>query len=113
MKRIARRSGLLVHPTSLPSQGGIGTFGEEARQFVHFLVRAGQSLWQMLPLGPTSYGNSPYTSTSAFAGNSLLIDMEALATQGWLPTSWSEGAPQDQKNVDFDAVIAHLSLIHI
>ncbi len=107
MKRIARRSGLLLPPTSFAAPGGVGTFGAPARRFVDFLARAGQSLWQMLPLGPTSYGNSPYTATSAFAGNPLLIDLESLVEKGWLTTSPTQDAPQDNESVDFDAVIAH------
>ena len=64
-----RSSGLILHPTSLPGPHGIGDFGPEAYAFVDFLVSAGQRLWQMLPLGPTGYGDSPYQSFSAFAGN--------------------------------------------
>ena len=68
-----RSSGILLHPTSLPSPFGIGDLGPEAYKFVDFLAAAGQSLWQVLPLGPTGYGDSPYASYSAFAGNTLLI----------------------------------------
>jgi 4-alpha-glucanotransferase len=77
--RVARCSGLLLHPTSLPSKYGIGTLGEEACRFVDFLADSGQSLWQLLPLGPTGYGNSPYQCVSAFAGNPLVIDLDLLA----------------------------------
>ena len=77
-----RKSGILMHPSSLPGPGGIGSFGEEARRFVDFLHKSGQSLWQILPLGPTAYGNSPYSCYSAFAGNPLLINLEAVADDG-------------------------------
>jgi len=79
----ARAAGILLHPTSLPSRGGIGDFGPAAYRFVDFLASARQGLWQVLPLGPLGYGNSPYSSTSAFAGNPLLISLERLADQGW------------------------------
>ena len=72
-----RCSGVLMHPTSLPGKYGIGDLGREAYSFVDFLVRARQSLWQVLPLGPTGYGDSPYASFSSHAGNPLLIDLEA------------------------------------
>ena len=77
-----RESGILLHPTSLPGPGGIGSLGSEARRFVDFLILAGQSLWQVLPLGPTGFGNSPYSCYSAFAGNPLLIDLDALVVEG-------------------------------
>ena len=79
-----RASGILLHPTSLPGRFGIGDLGDEAYKFADFLVAAGQSLWQMLPLGPTGYGDSPYACYSAFAGNTLLISPERLLTEGWL-----------------------------
>ncbi len=80
-----RKSGILLHPTSLPGPGGIGSLGGEARSFVDFLAAAGQSLWQILPLGPTGFGNSPYSCFSSFAGNPLLIDLETLIAEGDLP----------------------------
>jgi 4-alpha-glucanotransferase len=79
-----RSTGILLHPTSLPSRGGIGDFGPSAYQFLDFLAAARQGLWQVLPLNPPANGNSPYSSTSAFAGNSLLISLERLADKGWL-----------------------------
>src|SRR5438132_12813087 len=79
-----RATGILLHPTSLPSRGAIGDFGPAAHEFVDFLAAAGQGLWQVLPLGPLGYGNSPYSSTSAFAGNPLLISLERLAQHGWI-----------------------------
>jgi 4-alpha-glucanotransferase len=80
----ARAAGILLHPTSLPSCGGIGDFGPAAYEFVDSLAAARQGLWQVLPLGPLGYGNSPYSSTSAFAGNPLLISLERLAGLGWI-----------------------------
>src|SRR5260370_2948312 len=74
-----RASGILLHPTSLPSRGGIGDFGPSAYAFADFLASARQGLWQGLPLGPLGYGNSPYSSTSAFARNPPLISLERLA----------------------------------
>ena len=81
---LPRAAGILLHPTSLPSRGGIGDFGPAAYRFVDFLASARQGLWQVLPLGPIGYGNSPYSSTSAFAGNPLLISLERLAERGWI-----------------------------
>ncbi|MBR4695344.1 MAG: 4-alpha-glucanotransferase, partial [Selenomonadaceae bacterium] len=83
-RKYARRAGVLLHPTSLPSSYGIGDFGEAAYRFVDFLAEAGQSVWQILPLGPVAYGNSPYQSPSAFAGNPMLIDLDDLVERGWL-----------------------------
>ena len=79
-----RIAGILLHPTSLASRGGIGDFGPAAYRFADFLASARQGLWQVLPLGPIGYGNSPYSSTSAFAGNPLLISLERLAKRGWI-----------------------------
>ncbi|HEY2596842.1 MAG TPA: 4-alpha-glucanotransferase [Chloroflexota bacterium] len=79
-----RRSGVLLHPTSLPSRFGIGDLGPAAYAFVEYLASARQTLWQVLPLGPTGYGDSPYSSPSAFAGNSLLIALDPLVEQGLL-----------------------------
>src|SRR2546430_8960166 len=90
-----RAAGILLHPTSLPSRGGVGDFGPAAYQFVDFLASARQGLWQVLPLGPIGYGNSPYSSTSAFAGNPLLISLERLAEHGWI-----DQAKFDQSNLD-------------
>jgi 4-alpha-glucanotransferase len=79
-----RAAGILLHPTSLPSRGGIGDLGPAAYSFVDSLAAACQGLWQVLPLGPLGYGNSPYSSISAFAGNPLLISLERLAARGWI-----------------------------
>src|SRR6266849_2717875 len=82
-----RATGILLHPTSLPSRGGIGDLGPAAYEFVDFLATARQGLWQVLPLGPPANANSPYSSTSAFAGNPLLISLERLAERGWMEFS--------------------------
>ncbi|GAM10932.1 4-alpha-glucanotransferase [Geobacter sp. OR-1] len=101
-----RASGILLHPTSLPGSGGIGSFGAEARIFVDLLHASGQRLWQVLPLGPTGYGNSPYSCYSAFAGNPLLINLETIAEEGdLLFAELSSLLPGDR--VDFDRVKEH------
>jgi 4-alpha-glucanotransferase len=82
--KFSRSSGILLHPTSLPGPYGSGDLGASAYQFIDWLVSAGQTLWQMLPLGPAGMANSPYMSLSAFAGNPLLIDLQELCTRGWL-----------------------------
>lgn len=79
-----RKSGILMAVSSLPSKYGIGAFSKEAYAFVDFLEAAGQKLWQILPLGPTGYGDSPYQSFSTFAGNPYFIDLESLIHKGWL-----------------------------
>lgn len=87
-----RKSGVLMHISSLPGDQGIGTFGDEARKFVDFLSKAHQTYWQILPLGPTSYGDSPYQSFSTFAGNPYFIDLDYLKRDGLLMDS-------DYKNI--------------
>ena len=79
-----RSSGILMHITSLPGPYGVGTMGAQAFDFVDFLKAAGQKLWQILPLSPTGYGDSPYQSCSAFAGNHYLIDLDLLVEAGLL-----------------------------
>ncbi|MBV9105638.1 MAG: 4-alpha-glucanotransferase [Verrucomicrobia bacterium] len=79
-----RSAGVLLHPTSLPGSTGIGTIGREARYFVDFLVETGMKIWQVCPLGPTGFGDSPYQCFSAFAGNPYLIDLETLLEEGLL-----------------------------
>ena len=79
-----RQAGILMAVTSLPSPWGVGTLGGEARKFLDFLVQAGQSYWQVLPIGPTSFGDSPYQSFSTFAGNPYLIDLDDLCADGLL-----------------------------
>ena len=81
---LERGAGILLPVTSLPSPYGIGTFGKAAYEFVDFLRAAGQKYWQVLPLGPTSYGDSPYQSFSAYAGNPYFIDLEILVEEGLL-----------------------------
>jgi 4-alpha-glucanotransferase len=92
MNRI-RRSGILLHPTSLPSRHGIGSFDHAAYDWVNFLQRTGQTLWQVLPLGPTGYGDSPYQSFSSFAGNPYLINLDALRHEGFIAAEVLEQAP--------------------
>ena len=98
-----RQSGLLMHITSLPSPYGIGTMGKAAYDFVDFLHKAGQSLWQILPLTPTGYGNSPYQSCSTFAGNPYLIDLDLLIGDGLLTEEDLEGYSWGERedHVDF------------
>ena len=82
-----RKSGVLMHISSLPGDTGIGTMGKEARKFVDFLAAAHQTYWQILPLSQTSYGDSPYQSYSTFAGNPYLIDLDLLKEEGLLKAS--------------------------
>ncbi len=100
-----RRSGILLHITSLPGSEGIGTLGSEAFRFVDFLKESGQKLWQILPLGPAGSGNSPYQCYSAFAGNPLMIDLHLLVEDHLLEEKLLEGTPHfSKKQVDFDKV---------
>lgn len=85
--KFPRSCGTLVHPTSFPSKYGVGDLGQEAKQFINFLQETDQSIWQVLPLGPTGFGNSPYASYSAFAGNHYLISPDILAEKGLLDES--------------------------
>ena len=104
----SRVAGILLHPTSLPGPYGIGELGREAITFLDFLHETGQSLWQVLPLGPTGFGDSPYSSFSAFAGNPLLISLDRLAEQGLLEAgelAKHPAFPRDE--VDFGAVREH------
>ena len=103
-----RASGILLHITSLPSPYGVGTLGKEAFAFVDFLKKANQKYWQILPLGPTGYGDSPYQTDSAFAGNPYLIDLDALAEDGLL-TKEEINAPfwgSDAGHTDYGALYA-------
>lgn len=101
-----RSSGILLHPTSLPGNFGIGDLGAEAYRFVDFLSASRQSLWQVLPLGPTGYGDSPYQSYSAFAGNTLLISPERLVGESLLDANDLQGASAlSAERVDYGSVI--------
>jgi 4-alpha-glucanotransferase len=100
-----RRSGILLHPTSLPGRHGIGDLGPEALRFVHFLGETRQSIWQVLPLGPTGYGDSPYQCFSAFAGNPLLVSLDALAEDGLLAARDLGASSFPADTVDYGAVI--------
>ena len=104
--KFPRSSGILLHPTSLPSRFGIGDLGPQAYRFVDFLEGAGIGIWQLLPLGPTGYGDSPYQSFSAFAGNPLLISPEQLLQHGLLKASDLAPIPAfPEDEVDFGAVL--------
>ncbi|MGH9555608.1 MAG: 4-alpha-glucanotransferase [Terriglobales bacterium] len=101
-----RASGILLHPTSLPARGGIGDLGPAAYEFLDFLTAARQSLWQVLPLAPLGIGNSPYSATSAFAGNPLLISLERLVERGWIAKSQLRTLPAASGPVDYELVRA-------
>ena len=101
-----RRSGVVLHFTSLPGPHGLGDLGAPARRFIDWLAQAGQSVWQALPLNPVGPGNSPYQSPSAFAGSALLVALEPLADRGWLPAAALARPPAfDAARVDYDAAI--------
>ncbi len=112
--RFPRAAGVLLHPTSLPSPYGIGDLGESAYRFVEFLAESGQTLWQILPLGPTGYGDSPYASFSAFAGNPLLLNLAWMVAEGDVAAKDLEQAavfPED--HVDFGPVITYkMAVLH-
>jgi 4-alpha-glucanotransferase len=99
-----RLTGILLHPISLPSRGGIGDLGPAAYEFIDFLANAKQGLWQVLPLNPPANGNSPYSSTSAFAGNPQLISVERLVEQSWLNHSELSRLTSDVGAIDYDKV---------
>jgi 4-alpha-glucanotransferase len=101
-----RASGILLHPTCLPGPHGIGDVGEQASRFLDYLVDAGQSIWQVLPLGPTGYGDSPYACFSSFAGNPLLVSIPSLAGSGLLLPEELQTIPEfPEGRVDYGAVI--------
>ncbi len=108
-----RSSGILLHPTSLPGSYGIGDLGPEAHRFVDFLAEAGNKLWQVLPLGPTGYGDSPYQCFSAFAGNPFLVSPDFLIRDGFLQSDDLEQAdfpagarnPGRSRRVDYGRII--------
>ena len=97
-----RASGVLLHPTSLPGEFGIGDLGPSAFEFIDFLARTKQRYWQILPLGPTGWGDSPYSTFSAFAGNTLMISPEKLAEDGLLEID--EIPLFDENRVDYGRV---------
>ena len=100
-----RAAGILLHPTSLPGPHGVGTLGDEAYRFLDYLVRGRQTYWQVLPLGPTGYGDSPYSSSCSMAGNPLLIDLQRLLDAGDLHGAELSDIPAfPETEVEFDAV---------
>ncbi len=106
MDLFPRSSGVLLHPTSLPGRYGIGDLGETAYQFVDWLVAAKQTVWQVLPLGPTGYGDSPYQTHSAFAGNPMLISLDMLVEDGFLASEdLADVPPFPTQFVDYGWVI--------
>jgi len=106
--KFQRSAGVLLHPTSLPGKYGIGDFGKEAFKFVDFLKEAGQTIWQVFPLGPTGYGDSPYQCFSAFAGNPLLVSPDILVKDGFLSEENLENPPQNNPvQIDFGSVIEY------
>jgi 4-alpha-glucanotransferase len=105
-----RASGVLLHPTSLPGPHGSGDLGGQARRFVDFLAAAAQGWWQMLPVGPPGYGESPYSAESAFAGSPMLVSLEDLADEGWLARGASLPDPRSADGqIDHQAAAAHRS----
>lgn len=103
---LPRKSGILLHPTSLPGPYGIGDLGEEAYGFIDFLSESGQTLWQVLPLGPTGYGDSPYASFSTHAGNPNLVSPDILKKKGYLLEEDFSRQPEfDEEKIDFGTLI--------
>jgi len=101
-----RKSGILLHPTSLPGDLGIGDLGRWAYRFADFLAEGRQQFWQILPLSPTGFGYSPYQAYSSIAGNPLLLSTQSLADRGWLSPEDLQGIQKFPDSiVDFDAVI--------
>jgi 4-alpha-glucanotransferase len=105
---LSRASGILLHPTSLPGPFGVGDLGPGAYSFIDFLAETGQTLWQILPLGPASFGNSPYMCFSAFAGNPLLVSPEKLVEEGLLAPADIENPPSfPRSRVDYGRVFRY------
>src|SRR5262249_25334025 len=104
MSIFPRTAGILCHVTSLPGRWGIGDLGEVAWQFTEWLAGAGQRLWQVLPLGPPGFGESPYQAFSAFAGNPLLVGLDRLAAEGWLGPASQSKSSFSREVVDFEQV---------
>ena len=105
-KKLERGAGLLLPISSLPSPYGIGTLGDAAYKFVDFLVKAGQKYWQVLPVGPTSYGDSPYQSFSAFAGNPYFIDLDYLVKEGLITKAQIKKFPwgDNEEYIDYATI---------
>ncbi len=107
MASFPRASGILMHPTSFPGPYGIGDLGQSAYQFIDRLDESAQTYWQVLPLGPTAFGDSPYQCLSSFAGNTHLISMDALAQRGWLKPYELKDRPHFRdRSVEYDKVMA-------
>jgi len=105
MSLFGRTAGVLCHVTSLPGAGGSGDLGETAFRFVDWLAQTGQGIWQVLPLGPPGFGDSPYQGLSAFAGNPLLVGLDRLVAEGWLTKKQLRNtSPFNATAVDFGAV---------
>lgn len=108
MSLFPRSSGILLHPTSLPGPYGIGDLGRSATRFVDLLAAAGQTVWQVLPLGPTGFAESPYQSLSSFAGNTNLISLDDLVEAGWLRASDLADRPYfSRRKADYDTAIRY------
>lgn len=107
IERTQRMGGVLMPVSALPSKEGVGTFGREAYEFVDILAQMGAKIWQILPLNPLSYGNSPYQPYSSFAGDPLYIDLGLLAQEGLLPKSRPQFHPEDPDRVNFEQVRAY------
>ena len=106
--RFERSAGILLHPTSLPGRYGIGDLGKEAYNFIDFMESAGQKLWQVFPLGPTGYGDSPYQCFSAFAGNPLIISPDLLLEEGFLKKDDLKHIPDfNPSKIDFGELIKY------
>src|SRR5512133_2138490 len=110
-----RSSGVLLHPTSLPGRFGMGDLGEYAYRFVDWLKASHQTIWQVLPLGPTGYADSPYQTLSAFAGNPSLISFDKLVGDGWLTADDLSDVPNFPWHmVDYGPVIDyHNQKLHL
>ncbi|MBC7958868.1 MAG: 4-alpha-glucanotransferase, partial [Vallitaleaceae bacterium] len=105
-KKVMRKSGILLHPTSFPNKYGIGDLGPSSYIFIDFLEKSGQKLWQVLPLGPTGYGDSPYQAFSSFAGQPLIISPEKLIEEGLLFEDDFANMPEwDPLKIDFGPTI--------
>lgn len=113
MKKLERGAGVLLAITSLPSKYGIGTLGEEAYKFVDMLVDLRQKYWQVLPIGPSGFGDSPYQSFSAFAGNPYLIDLDGLVSDGLLTKEEIEGFDWGNVETDIDYAVLFRNRFHI